>query len=66
MEFQKRNSLDQFHGVATPSTSTNVLALAEDLNIQRIHVASDCKTVINDIKQKNPASYGAILHEIID
>ena len=42
------------------------LALAEDLNIQRIHVASDCKTVIDDIKQKNPASYGPILCEIID
>ena len=40
------------------------LALAEDLNLQRIHIASDCKAVIDDLKEQNPASYGAILHEI--
>ena len=42
------------------------LALAADLNIQSAHVASDCRTVVDDIKQRNPVSYGAILHEIID
>ncbi|XP_040245695.1 uncharacterized protein [Aegilops tauschii subsp. strangulata] len=42
------------------------LALAADLNIQSAHVASDCRTVVDDIKQRNPTSYGAILHEIID
>ena len=42
------------------------LALADDLNSCRIHVASDCKVVLDDIKNKTPAIYGAILHEIID
>ena len=42
------------------------LALADDLNIRMIHVASDCKVVVDDIKNKTPAIYGAILHEIID
>ena len=42
------------------------LALAEDLNLHSIHVASDCKVVVDDMKQKHLSSYGAILHEIID
>ena len=41
------------------------LALSEDLHLQSIHVASDCKEVIDSIKEKNRAEYGAILHEII-
>ena len=41
------------------------LALAEDLNLQSIHIASDCKEVIDSIKEKNRAEYGAIVHEII-
>ncbi|KAI5009829.1 hypothetical protein ZWY2020_011966 [Hordeum vulgare] len=42
------------------------LALAKDLNLQEIHVASDCKVVVDDIKQQNRATYGAIIHEIIE
>ena len=42
------------------------LALAEDLNLQRLHVASDCQVVVDDIKNRSPRSYGAILHEIIE
>ena len=42
------------------------LALAVDLNIQSAHVASDCRMVVEDIKQRNPVRYGAIPHEIID
>lgn len=41
-------------------------SLAEDLYLRRIHVASDCKGVVDDIKKENVASYGAIIHEIID
>ena len=42
------------------------LALAKDLNLQNLHIASDCKVVIEDMKEQNPAGYGAILHEITD
>ena len=42
------------------------LALAEDLNLQRQHVALDCQVVVDDIKNRSPTSYGAILHEIIE
>lgn len=39
--------------------------LADDLYERRIHVTSDCKVVVEDIHQKNPAVYAAIIHEII-
>ncbi|XBI60893.1 hypothetical protein VPH35_041765 [Triticum aestivum] len=40
-------------------------ALAQDLYINRIHIASDCKTVVTDILEKNSSSeYGAIIQEI--
>jgi hypothetical protein len=39
------------------------LALAEDLNLQRIHVASDYKVVVDDIEQRRMTGYGAITHE---
>lgn len=42
------------------------MALAEDLNLHSMHAASDCKVVIEDIKQKSGSSYGAIIHEIIE
>ena len=42
------------------------LAVAEDLYVQKIQVASDCKIVVDDINQKSGASYGAIIHEIIE
>ena len=42
------------------------LALADDLNVQHVHLASDCKVVIDDLKRRNPTSYGAILHEITE
>jgi hypothetical protein len=40
------------------------LALAVDLNIPRIHVASDCLEVINNLKNESPCKYGMILKEI--
>ncbi|XP_020153765.1 uncharacterized protein [Aegilops tauschii subsp. strangulata] len=42
------------------------LALADDLYQRRVHVASDCKNVVNDLKKENASSYGAIAHEIIN
>uniref|UniRef100_A0A453NA43 RNase H type-1 domain-containing protein n=1 Tax=Aegilops tauschii subsp. strangulata TaxID=200361 RepID=A0A453NA43_AEGTS len=41
------------------------LALADDLYLRRIEVASDCKVVVEDLQKDNSASYGAIVHEII-
>lgn len=41
------------------------LALADDLYVQWIHVASDFKVVVEDIKQESSTSYEAIIHEII-
>jgi hypothetical protein len=43
------------HGVTDPATLETLacreaLALAEDLGIDQVFVASDCKTVVNDIK----------------
>ena len=35
------------------------LALAEDLYQRRIHVASECKQVVEDMKKDNASSYGA-------
>ena len=32
------------------------MALAEDLNLQSVHVASDCELVTEDIKQKSGAA----------
>ena len=42
------------------------MALAGDLHLQAIHVATYCMDVVNDIKQKSSPSYGAIIHEIIE
>ena len=42
------------------------LALADDLHVSTIHVASDLKVVVEDIRDNNPTAYGAIIHEIIE
>ena len=60
-----------FRGISDPTTLEELAAresmvLAEDLNLQSIHVASDCKMAIEDIKRKSGAGYGAIIHEIIE
>ena len=59
-----------FKGITGPTTLEalavrEALALAEDLNIQAIHVASDCSVVIEDLKRRSGAGYGAIIHEIL-
>lgn len=60
-----------FRNLADPETleslgAREALALTEDLYVQKIHVASDCKTVVDGVKQGSSAVYGAIIHEIID
>ena len=42
------------------------LGLVDDLYLRRIQVASDCKTVVQDIHKENLASYGAVIHEIVE
>lgn len=58
-----------FRHIADPQTLEalavrEALALSEDLYLRRIHVASDCKVVVDDIQKENASSYGAIIHEI--
>jgi hypothetical protein len=40
------------------------LALAEDHRIDQVYMASDCKTMVNDIKNGSGGRYGAIIEEI--
>ena len=42
------------------------LALSDDLYLRRIHVASDWKGVVEEVRKENAANYGAIIHEIVD
>jgi hypothetical protein len=42
------------------------LTLADDLYKRRIFVASNCKIVTDDIKQKSAAVYGTIIREMLD
>ena len=60
-----------FVGIFDPTTLDALVvreaqALADDLYERRIYIASYCKAVINDIKQRSAASHGAIIQEIID
>jgi hypothetical protein len=41
------------------------LALAEDLYINKMSIASDCKVAIDAIKEGSSAAFGAIIKEII-
>ena len=59
-----------FPGVLDPVTletyaCREVLALAEDLNLQKFVIASDCQEVINDINRGTGGPHAAIVHEII-
>lgn len=47
------------------SAAREDLALADDFYIQMIFIASDCKVVVEAIKEGSSASFGAIVHEII-
>ena len=59
-----------FNNIVDPPTLEalairEALALADDLYLRRVEVASDCKVVVEDLQKDNLASYGAIVHEII-
>jgi ribonuclease HI len=59
------------HGVTGPLTLEAIacqeaLSLAEDLGVNRIYVASDCKVVIDDSAGGTNGRYGAIILEIKD
>ena len=60
-----------FKGITGPTTLEalavrEALALAEDLNIQAIHVASDCKQIVNHIRQRVRGNYDGIVKDIIE
>ena len=42
------------------------LSLAADLYVQDMHVASDCKTVVDDVSKGTSTVYGSVIKEIID
>ena len=68
---QVSTETEVFDGISDPATLEasalrEVMALAEDLHIQALHVATNCKGVVEDIKQKNSPNYGAIIREIVD
>ena len=63
------SSVVVFVGLTDPTTLEfyefrEAFALATDLNLQRVHVASDCEGVINDIRHESDGLYGAIIREI--
>jgi hypothetical protein len=58
-----------FHGVTDPATleamaCREALSLAEDLALDRVFVASDWKTDVNDIRDGTMSCYGSIITEI--
>ncbi|XP_037410046.1 mitochondrial proton/calcium exchanger protein-like [Triticum dicoccoides] len=64
------SSLVVYAGIIDPTlleafACREALALAEDLRIQMMHVASDCEEVVKDIKQGSGGYHGAIIQEII-
>ena len=42
------------------------LSLSDDLYARHIHIASDCKVVVDDLHQGNLVAYGVVLREISD
>lgn len=44
-------------------TCNEVLALAKDLNLQRVVIASDCLKVINNVKKGSATIYAPVFHE---
>jgi ribonuclease HI len=58
-----------FQEITNPATLNalacpKALALAEDLGVNKIYVASDCKVVIDDIASVTNGGYGAIIMQI--
>uniref|UniRef100_A0A453JDY5 RNase H type-1 domain-containing protein n=2 Tax=Aegilops tauschii subsp. strangulata TaxID=200361 RepID=A0A453JDY5_AEGTS len=42
------------------------LSLAQDLGLQHLQIASDCKHVVNHIRQGVGGSYGSVIREILE
>lgn len=64
------SSVVVYRGISNPViletyTCREVLALAEDLHVKEMKVASDCPGVVNDINQGTGGPHSAIIHEII-
>ena len=58
-----------FAGLTDPTTLEfyvvhEAFALATDMNLQRIHIASDCEGVINDIRYESDGLHDVIIWEI--
>jgi ribonuclease HI len=59
----------KIRGIADPSTLEAIacrkaIALAQDLNLQWISVATDCLAVVNDIARPCAERYSIVIHEI--
>lgn len=60
-----------FRGIDDPEVLETLaireaLAISDDLYIQKVYVASDCKVAVEAIMDGTSASYGAVVHEIIE
>ena len=58
-----------YHGITDPATLETLacreaLALAEDLQVTNMMIASDCKGVVQDINEGSGGAHSAIVHEI--
>jgi hypothetical protein len=58
-----------FNGITDPAilealACRDALALADDLVLNRLHVASDCKQVVTNVKEGSLGKYGAVITEI--
>jgi hypothetical protein len=40
------------------------LTLAEDLTLQRVYIASDCKNVVDDLREGTTGKYSSVTREI--
>ena len=54
------------HVILEAMAVREALSIAEDLYVQKIQVASDCKIVVDDIKQRSAGDHAAIIHEILE
>jgi hypothetical protein len=59
-----------FPGITDPTilealACREALALATDLGLSRFYVATDCKQVVDDIKEGSLGKYGSMIQEIM-
>ena len=58
-------------GIADPASlealaCREALSQAQDLGLQHLQIASDCKHVVNHIRQGMGGSYGSVIREILE